>query len=110
MSLNGVWKIEMLGPYGWEAMSTAFLEDGTYKGGARNHYSLGEYSISGDKVSLSIRYVTHGKARTMFGKKAKDMNLKFDGDIKGELINGRAREDGSEYSVTFRATRLADLP
>ena len=110
MSLNGVWKLEMLGPYGWEAVSTGFMENGTYRGGARNHYSLGEYTVSGDKISLAVRYVTHGKARTMFGKKAKSLDLEIEGDIKDNQIYGRAREKGSDFPVTFRATRLADLP
>ena len=37
MSLNGIWKIEMLGPDGWESVSAAFLEDGNYRAASENH-------------------------------------------------------------------------
>jgi len=37
MSVNGIWKAEIFGPYGWEPMATAFLEDGIYKASGRNH-------------------------------------------------------------------------
>ena len=110
MSVNGIWKVEMLGPYGWESMATAFLEDGVYKSGARNHYSVGSYQITGNRIEISARYITHGEARTMFGKKVDTMDLVFAGDIDGGQIQGRAKEQGGIHEVTFRATRLADLP
>ena len=110
MSLNGIWKLEMLGPYGWEPYSTVYLEDGIYKGGARNHYAVGHYEVSDNKVSVAVHYVTHGEARTMFGKKATQMELEFEGIIDGDKISGSTRERGSDFPVTFRATRLADLP
>ena len=110
MSLNGIWKLEMLGPYGWESISTAFLEDGKYRGGSRNHYSLGSYQVSGEQLEISVHYVTHGEARTMFGKKVDEMDLDFKGELGDDQIQGHAWEKGSKYSVTFRAVRLADLP
>ncbi|UCH40405.1 MAG: hypothetical protein JSU67_01490 [Gammaproteobacteria bacterium] len=110
MNVNGIWKIEMLGPYGWESTATAFLEDGKYKAGSRNHYAVGGYQISGNHLEVSAKYVTHGNARTMFGKKASKMDLEFKGDIDGDRIQGQAREGGSKHQVTFRATRLAELP
>ena len=110
MKHNGIWKIELLGPYGWESMATAFLEDGAYKGGARNHYAVGPYRVSGNKVEFSLKYVTHGEARTIFGKKVKDMDLELAGEVDGDTIVGQARERGGKFPVTFRATRLADLP
>ena len=30
MNIEGAWKVEMLGPYGWEKVSTAFLQGGRY--------------------------------------------------------------------------------
>ena len=110
MSVNGIWKIEMLGPYGWESTATAYLEDGKYKGGSRNHYAAGTYEISGNQIEVSAHYVTHGEARTMFGKKADNMELQLTGEIDGDRIQGPAREQGSSLQVLFRATRLADLP
>ncbi len=39
MSLNGVWSLEIAGIYGWERVSTVFLEDGRYLGGGATHFS-----------------------------------------------------------------------
>lgn len=110
MNGNGIWQIEMLGAYGWEAVSTAFLEDGNYKAASEDHYSVGNYDISGDKVKISARYVTHGQARTLFGAKNKEMNLNFEGDIDGDQVMGQATDDQGKFFITFRANRLADLP
>jgi hypothetical protein len=110
MSANGIWKIEMLGPYGWESTATAFMQDGKYQSGSRNHYTVGSYEISGNNIEVSGKYVTHGEARTMFGKQANQMELRYKGVIDGDQINGQAFEDDSSYQVTFRATRLAGLP
>lgn len=109
MSVNGIWKIEMLGPYGWESTATAYLEDGKYRSGSRNHYAQGSYQVAGNQIEITAKYVTHGKARTMFGKKVKSMDLEFKGEIDVDLIQGPARERGSNMHVVFRATRLADL-
>jgi len=110
MSLNGIWKTEILAPDGWESMGTAFFEDGKFKSGSRYHYSVGSYQITDNHVKVSAKYVTHGKARAMFGKKADRMDLEFEGDIDGDQIQGQATEGKGKYQVTFRARRLADLP
>ena len=110
MNLNGIWKIEIFGPYGWEPMSTAFLEDGTYKSGSMNHYAVGSYQILDNRVKVSANYVTHGEARALFGKKQNQMGLEFEGDINEDQIQGQASEGEGIYKVTFRASRLADLP
>ena len=110
MDLNGIWKMEMLGPYGWESTSTAFLEDGKYKSASENHYTVGTYEVSGNRIELSAAGVQHGKARTVFGKKKKEIKLKFEGEIEGDKFKGQARDDKGAYQISFRASRLADLP
>ena len=110
MTLNGIWKAEIFGPYGWEPMATVFLEDGVYKVGGRNHYEVGSYEVTDNRIVATFRYITHGKARTMLGKKAKEMDLKMNGTISTNQINGHVMEDGGNFQVVFRATRLADLP
>jgi len=109
MSLNGIWKTEILTPDGWESMSTAFMEDGKYRSGSRYHYAVGTYQISGDRVKVTAEYVAHGRARAMFGKKADRMNLEFEGEIGEDQIQGQATEGEGNHQVTFRARRLADL-
>jgi hypothetical protein len=109
MSVNGIWKVEILTPDGWESMSTAFMEDGKYRAGSRYHYAVGTYQVSDNRVKVAGKYVAHGQARAMFGKKADQMDLEFEGEIDGDLIQGQATEGEGHYQVSFRARRLADL-
>jgi hypothetical protein len=110
MGMNGIWKVEMLGPYGWESIATAFLEDGQYRSASENHYTVGHYEVSGSRIEISAAAVQHGKARTVFGKKKKEMALTFEGEIKGGKIKGHVREKNGPHQIAFQTTRLADLP
>ena len=109
MSVNGIWKVEMLGPYGWETISTTFLEDGKYKGASQDNYTVGNYEISGNRIEMSAKTMAHGNSRTMFGKKKKQMGLEIKGEIDGDKIRGQAQDDKGSYQITFRATRLEEL-
>ena len=110
MSLNGIWKVEMLGPHGWESTSTAFLKDGKLRGASRNHYTVGNYEVSGNRVEINAAGVQYGKARAVFGKKKERMNLKFVGEMDGDRIKGHTRDDEGAHQISFRISRLADLP
>ena len=109
MSVDGIWKIEMLGPYGWEAVSTAFLEDGRYLAASQGHYATGRYATSGNQVKVKATTRAHGQVRTMFGANAESVELSFGGEINGDRISGQAEDKQAKYSVSFRATRLGDL-
>lgn len=110
MSVDGIWQIEMLGAYGWENVSTAFLEDGKFKAASQDHYSLGSYDISENRVKMSTHHVSHGQTRTLFGARNKEIDLNFEGELEGEQISGQATDEQGKFFITFRATRLADLP
>ena len=109
MSVNGIWKVEMLGPYGWESMSTAFLEDGRYLASSQDHYAVGRYELTGNQVKVTAVTHSHGQTRTMFGAREPLMELSFDGTLSGDQISGQAEDKKEKYSITIRATRLADL-
>ena len=109
MSVDGIWKIEMLGPYGWETVSTAFLERGRYHAASQDHYAIGKYKVDGNQIQVQATTESHGKLRTMFGAQAPSVDLSFSGEIDGDQINGQAEDKKAKYSVTFRAVRLADL-
>ena len=110
MSVNGIWKVEMLGPYGWESMSTAFMEDGRYQASSQDHYAVGRYELTGDQINVTAATHSHGQApRTMFGGKNPHMEISFKGTLSGDQISGQAEYKQEKYSITFRATRLADL-
>ena len=109
MSVNGIWKVEMLGPYGWESVSTAFLEDGRYLGSSQDYYSVGSYVLTGSQIKITGATHAHGQVRTMFGSRDPQMELSFEGEVSDDQINGQAEDKTAKYSITFRATRLADL-
>jgi len=109
MGINGIWKVEMLGPYGWEPIATAFLEDGEYRSASENHYSGGHYEVSGNRVEILAAAVQHGKTRTVFGKKKREMTLRYEGEIQGDKIVGHVQEDKGSHQIAFKTTRLADL-
>jgi hypothetical protein len=110
MSVDGIWKVEMLGPYGWEAVSTAFLEDGRYLSASQDHYTVGTYKIDGKQIKVTVANHPHRADRAMFGAPGAQSGLIFDGEFDGDQISGQAEDKQPEYSITFRATRLADLP
>jgi hypothetical protein len=110
MSVNGIWQIEMLGAYGWENVSTAFMEDGNYKSASQDSYSVGSYQISENKIKVSTHHVSYGQARTLFGTKNNEISLNVEGVVDGDRITGQATDDEGKFFITFRATRLADLP
>ena len=110
MSVEGIWKVEMLGPYGWDAVSTAFMEDGRYLSASQDHYTVGRYQIDGEQIKVTVANHPHRSDRTMFGAPGAHSGLIFDGEINGDQISGQAEDKEAEYSITFRATRLADLP
>ena len=109
MSVNGIWKVEMLGPYGWESVSTAFLEDGRYLASSQDHYTIGSYVLTGSQIKITAATHSHGQVRTMFGAREPTMELSFDGEVRGDQATGQAEDKKAKYSITFRATRLADL-
>lgn len=54
MSCEGIWKVEMKGPYGWERIGVAFMKNGEYLAGGPNHYSVGSYKVQGDTLEISV--------------------------------------------------------
>jgi hypothetical protein len=109
-SVDGVWKVELLASYGWEAVSTAFLDNGRYLAASQDHYAIGQYQISGKQIRVAAVSYAHGDMLNLFGVSDRQLEFKFEGEINGDQVNGQADDEQGRYSVTFRATRLADLP
>ena len=110
MKLEGIWKVEMLGPYGWESMATAFIENGIYRSASKHHYTTGTYTHDNGTVEIKAVNCTFGEARTMFGDNSNAIPLHFEGKVTGDdQIIGTAEGEAPGYNVAFRATRLADL-
>ena len=111
MSVEGVWKVEIKGPYGWEKLGTAFLENGRYRAASTSHYSNGSYQVEGDTFTADIEVTQYGKVRAAYGSKKRQMSHHIDGKIKKEdKIVGHANPStGKKFDVKVRLTRVGNL-
>ena len=111
MSVEGVWKVEMLGPHGWEPIATAFLRKGRYHAASADHYSIGSYKEAGENFNVEARTTQHGNIGTVFGSKKKHLDILMEGRIKkGDKIVGTARPSGgANLEVSVCLTRLGGL-
>jgi hypothetical protein len=110
MSVNGIWKIEMLTTYDWEPRATAFLRDGSYWGAGAKHYSVGNYKVEGTKFLADILIVIHGKPRTLFGKQADRYEISVEAEISGDEFTGVGKDKSGNHVIQYKASRLSDLP
>ena len=111
MSAEGVWKVEVKGPYGWEKLGTAFLQNGRYLAASTDHYSVGSYEVEGDAFTADIQVNQYGKVRAAYGTKKRQMGHRIEGKIKkADKIVGNANpSSGKKFDVKVRLTRLGDL-
>ncbi|MCP3849016.1 MAG: hypothetical protein GY694_02085 [Gammaproteobacteria bacterium] len=112
MSLNGVWALEVAGVYGWERVSTAFLEKGRYLGGNANFFSQGSYTSKGKNIHMSLDVVRHGARIIIFGEKQKQFTVEFVGKKKNNIIKGYISLKGAHSSIARYPTqfiKLADI-
>lgn len=71
MSLDGVWVFEISNIYGWERISTVFLEKGRYLGGGTILFSQGNYVIKDKQITFKLDVTQHAQKQTVFGEKRK---------------------------------------
>jgi len=111
MSVNGIWTAEIMGLFGWETTGIMVLEDGRAIDGGNHHYSIGEYSISDDKVDIVLKVRYHGTPRTIFGSSDKQLTVEVQCRLSGGMLEGHAhRTDKPDQRVACRLTRRADIP
>ena len=111
MSVEGVWKVEVMGPHGWERIATALLKDGRYFGASADHYSTGSYEFADDSITWDARVNQHGKVRAVYGSKKRRMNVRFEGKLKKEdKIVGRSQAaDSKKFELRTRLIRLGNI-
>ncbi len=111
MSCEGVWSVEMKGPYGWERISTAFMKDGEYLGGSADHYTVGSYKEDGDDLEILMVLTQYGAIRTIFGRKSADkLQIITKGKIKKNKIICTSKAKGiKNFDIQLRFTRLDSL-
>jgi len=111
MSCEGIWKVEMKGPYGWERLATAFMRNGEYLGASANHYSVGSYKEEGDNLEISMDVTQYGDVRPVFGKKHPEkLQVTTKCKIKENKITGTSKAKGvRKYEILLRLTRIGSL-
>ena len=43
--IDGIYRVELLGPYGWERFSTAFIQGGEFRSASAEHFTAGRYQV-----------------------------------------------------------------
>lgn len=111
MSIKGVWKVEMLGPYGWEYLSTAFFLNGRYFAAGADHHSIGSYTLSDGILKVNMCLTQHGKLRTVFGSKKTQVDICVEGKIKkpGKISAIAHPCENTKFSVKTRLSRLDNM-
>ena len=111
MSIDGIWTGEVYGPFGWENRGIFLLEKGRIVGGDNRQYSLGSYSVSGDKVKAELKVQYYGPPRTMFGEATEEFTTVIAGTLKEHEITGTIqRPDKPQFDLQIRMTRRLALP
>ncbi len=101
MSIDGIWVFEVAGAFGWDRISTVFLEKGRYLGGGSAIYSTGNYTIKGKKVTMRIDVTQHGKKIAMYGEKHHHFSTLISAKIKkkGKRIDGTVSLEGARSTA-----------
>jgi hypothetical protein len=113
MLLDGIWVFEVAGIYGWERISTAFMEKGRYLSGNASMFSQGTYVSNGNKVKIKLQVTQHAKKRAIFGEKRKQFSVVMTAKHDGKKIQGRVSLKGAKSTATeypFRLLRQTDIP
>lgn len=111
MSVEGVWKVEMLGPYGWEIISTAILREGHFFAASAEHHSLGSYETDGADLVVKARVTQDGKVQTIFGETKKHVDMRIEAKQKksGKIVGFAHPADNQDFDIKMRMTRLQKL-
>ena len=113
MSVDGVWVFEISGAYGWERLSTVFLEKGRYVSGGASLFSRGTYKVKGKNITIKLKVIQHGEILSVFGEKLKSFSTKMKAKRHGDMIEGEMSLKGAHsrtVKYSFRLLRLADIP
>jgi len=110
-NIDGVYRVDLLGPYGWECFSTAFINGGEFRSASAEHFTAGTYAVRDGGFEMKGNLTQYVENRALFGRNdLKDLPIKFVGAIRDDTIDGEARiTDGSRQSLRFRLARLPTL-
>lgn len=111
MSIEGVWKLEMMGLHGWEHLATVFMENGRYLSASAHHYTIGKYQVDDDSFAAKTSATQYGDVRTLFGSKKKKLKTSLKGKIKkdGRIEGKISLADDKRYEINMRLTQLEEF-
>mgnify|MGYP001828339221 CR=1 FL=1 len=107
-SIDGIYRVDMLGPYGWERFSTAFINNGTFRSASSEHFTSGTYEIEDGGFHMEGNLTQYVEYHPLFGRnEVEALPIEFNGRIHDDIIDGQAKvPDGSRHSLRFRLNRM----
>jgi hypothetical protein len=86
------------------------LDGGRALGGSFNHCAKGSYVSTDDTVQVNLSVQVFGTPPALFGERQGAFDIVLEGKQVNNVMNGTfSRRDKRGTSLTFRATRRADL-
>jgi hypothetical protein len=110
-NIEGIYKMDVLGPYGWENFSTAFINDGEFRSTSAEHFTYGTYAVEDNGFEMEGNLTQLDSHYPLFGRSdIKGLPIKFRGSIQDGVIDGEASlPDDSRNSLRLRLNRLPFL-
>lgn len=109
MTVDGIWRVEMWGPYGWKAVSTAFLEQGAYRAGSDRHFALGRYAETDGRLQEEVTVSNSRDDAAFFGKNEPVFPVNLSGQVNGPTVTGEASDLELKYSIPIRMVKVGEL-
>ncbi|HEY5738677.1 MAG TPA: hypothetical protein VIW27_03070 [Gammaproteobacteria bacterium] len=108
-NIDGIYRVELLGPYGWERFSTAFIDGGEFRSASSEHFTAGSCTADGEGFRMRGRMTRYVDNRALFGRsELRGLPIQFNGVIRDGIIDGEATVvDDARRSLRFRLARLA---
>ena len=110
-SIDGVYRVDLLGPFGWESFSTAFIDGGEFRSASASHFTSGTCVVEDDGFEMEGNLTQYDDSRVLFGRsEVRGLPITFNGVIRDGVIDGEARPDDDEGpALRFRLARLPVL-
>jgi len=112
MKVDGVWKVQVRGPYGKQAIGTGFLRKGRFMSANAEHYSVGSFKVKDDSFKAKLHISRFGQTTPIFGSKKREIDI----HLKGKILKSGKKivcvshlEDSKQFVMDVTLTRLGDL-
>ncbi|PRY20722.1 type III secretion system (T3SS) negative regulator GrlR [Aliiruegeria haliotis] len=111
MSVEGVWTLEVYGPFGWDNRGVFVLDRGRILGGDNRQYTVGDYQLANADFSANLNVHYYGPPRTDFGEAREQFDTVIAGKLSEGVIEGSiGRRDRPQFDLQIRLTKRMELP